>query len=160
MHMTGKLSKDWKADWPNHLPKLVHAYNSMRLAITGYSPHYLMFGHWSCLPIDFYFSMVRGTQKYQHVNHYIAKLCERLQEALKEAQVQSTSEAEIQKWHYDRKANVISLEPGDLVLAKADAYRGRRKVKDQWEEEPYEVECQIVEVIPSYLMKNQQTGHS
>ena len=44
MWMIGKLSKDQKADWPKHLPELVHAYNSMRLAITGYSLHYLMFG--------------------------------------------------------------------------------------------------------------------
>ena len=42
--MIGKLSKDQKADWTKHLPKLVHAYHSTRLAITGYSPHYLMFG--------------------------------------------------------------------------------------------------------------------
>ena len=41
------------------------------------------------------------------------------------------SEAERQKWYYDRKANVISLEKGDLVLVKADAYRGKRKVKDK-----------------------------
>ena len=51
----------------------------------------------------------------------------------------STSEAERHKWYYDRKANVILLETGDLGLAKADAYRGKKKVKDQWEEEPYEV---------------------
>ena len=43
MHMIGKLSRDWKADWPEHLPELVHAYNSVRLSITEYSPHYLMF---------------------------------------------------------------------------------------------------------------------
>ena len=61
-------------------------------------------------------------------------------EAFKEAQVQSKSEAERHKWHYDRKANAISLEPGDLVLAKADAYRGRREINDQWEEESYKVE--------------------
>ena len=61
--------------------------------------------------------------------------------------------------HYDRKANVISLEPHDLVLAKANACRGRRKVKDQWKEEPYIVECQVAEGVTSYLMKNQQTGH-
>ena len=61
--------------------------------------------------------------------------------------MQSTSEAERQKRYYDRKANAISLETGDLVLAKADAYRRRRKMKDQWEEEPYEVECQIAEGI-------------
>ena len=48
--------------------------------------------------------------------------------------MQPTSEAERQKWHYDRKANAISLEPGDLVLLKAAAYRGQRKVKDWWEE--------------------------
>ena len=44
MCMIGKLSKDWKVDWPRHLPELVHAYNFTRLAITRYSPHYLMFG--------------------------------------------------------------------------------------------------------------------
>ena len=71
----------------------------------------------------------------------------------KEAQVQSTSEAERQKWHYHRRANVISLEPGDLVLAKADAYRGRRKVEDQWDEVPYKVEHQVAQGVPSYLMK-------
>ena len=38
--------------------------------------------------------------------------------------MQSTSEAERQKQQYDRKANAFSLEPGDLVLAKADTYRG------------------------------------
>ena len=74
--------------------------------------------------------------------------------------MQSTSEAERQKLYCDRKANAISLETGDLVLAKAGAYRGRTKVKDQWEEEPYKVESQVVEGIPSYLMKNQQTGCS
>ena len=74
--------------------------------------------------------------------------------------MQSISEVERQKEHYNRKANAVSLEPGDLVLAKADAYRGSRKVKDQWEEEPYEVEHQIVEGVLSYLMKNQWTGSS
>ena len=75
-----------------------------------------------CLPIKFYFCTVRGTQKYQCVNHYITELHERLQEAFTEAQVQSMSETERQKWYCNRKANAISLEPGDL--AKADAHGG------------------------------------
>ena len=37
---------------------------------------------------------------------------------------------------------------------------GKRKVKGEWEEEPYEVEYQVAEDIPSYHVKNQQTGHS
>ena len=76
MHMIGKLSKDQKVDWMRHLPEWVHAYNSMRSAITRYSPHYLMFGCQPCLPIDFYFPTIRGMKEHQHVDHYIADLCE------------------------------------------------------------------------------------
>ena len=76
MHMIGKLSRDWKVVWPKHLSELAHAYNSMRLAITGYSPHYLMFVYKPCLPIDFYFPTMRGIEKHQHVDCYIAKLHE------------------------------------------------------------------------------------
>ena len=132
----------------------------MRSAITRYSLHYFMFECWPCLPIDFYFPMIRSTKKHEHVDHYITKLCEQLWEAFKEAQVQSTSEAERQKWYYNRKANAISLEPGDLVLNKANAYGRRRILKEWWEEELYKVECQVAEGIPFYLMKNQWTGCS
>ena len=113
-----------------------------------------MLTHWLLFPHG------KGILKHQSVDHYIAELCEWLWGAFKEAQMQSMSEAERQKWNYNRKANTVSLEPGDLVLAKADAYKGRRKVKDQWEEELYEVDHQVVEGVPSYLVKNQQTGHS
>ena len=87
MCMIGKLSKDQEMDWLRHLPKLVHLYNSTRSAITGYSPHYLMFGHWPHLSIDFYFPTVTDMKKHQHVDHYVAELCEWLCEAFKEAQV-------------------------------------------------------------------------
>ena len=145
MCMIGKLSKDWKVDWPKHLSELVHAYSSIRSAVTGYSPNYLMFGCQPCLPVDFYFPMIRGMEEHQHVDHYVAELSEQLWESFMEVQVQFMSEAERQKWYYDRKANAVSLEPGDLVFAKANTYKGKRKVKDQWEVEPYEVEHQVAE---------------
>ena len=129
MHMIGKLSKNQKAHWPKHWPELVHAYNSMRVAITGYSPHYLMFqAPTSTYPLTSISPHDKGyteTSKHQHVDHYITELHEWLQEAFKEAQsAVNIRGMERQKWHYDRKANAISLEPGDLILAKADAYRG------------------------------------
>ena len=43
MRMIRKLGKDKKADWPGHLTEIVHAYNATCSAMTGYSPHYLMF---------------------------------------------------------------------------------------------------------------------
>ena len=44
MHMIGKLGETKKADSPSHLAEIAHAYNATQSAITGYSPHYLMFG--------------------------------------------------------------------------------------------------------------------
>ena len=119
-------------DWPS--PDTTHT-----IWCLGADHAYLLI----LLPYD------KGMEKHQHVDHYIAKLGEWLWDTSKEAQVQSMSEAGRQKWYYDRKANAISLEPGDLVLAKSNAYKGKRKVKDQWEEEPHEVEHQVSEGVLS-----------
>ena len=89
-----------------------------------------MFGSQPHLPVNFYFAMLRGAEKHWHVDSYVGEFCALLWEAFKEVQTQSTSKAERQKQYYGRKANAISLEVGDLVLAKADAYRGKRTVKD------------------------------
>ena len=40
--LIGKLDEDKKACWSRHLPELLMAYNSMRSAVTGYSPHFLL----------------------------------------------------------------------------------------------------------------------
>ena len=49
----------------------------------------------------------------------------------------------------------MNLKPGDLVLVKVDAFKGRRKIKDRWEEDTWEVVCQIMTDDPSYEVKNQ-----
>ena len=50
---------------------------------------------------------------------------------------------------------MVNLKPGDLVLVKADAWKGKRKIKDRWEEETWEVVHQIMADIPSYEVMNQ-----
>ena len=49
----------------------------------------------------------------------------------------------------------MNLKPGDLVLVKADTFKGRRKIKDMWEEDTWEVVCQITTDIPSLEVMNQ-----
>ena len=49
----------------------------------------------------------------------------------------------------------MNLKPGDLVLVKADAWKGKRKIKDRWEEETWEVVYQIMADVPSYAVMNQ-----
>ena len=60
--MIGKLGEEKKADWPLHLAEIAHAYNATRSAVTRYSPHYLMFGQWPRLPVDFVFPTVGSSE--------------------------------------------------------------------------------------------------
>ena len=55
-----------------------------------------------------------------------------------------------------QKIDVIGLKPGNLVLVKADAFQGKRKIMDRWEDKPREVGHQIMTDITSYEVKDQQ----
>ena len=66
-----------------------------------------------------------------------------------------TAEACRQKWYYNRKVGTVNLKPGDLVLVKADAWKGKRKIKNRWDEETWEVSWQVTAGVPSYEVMNQ-----
>ena len=55
IRMIGKLDPNCKYRWLDHIGSICHAYNTMRSQVTGYSPHFLMFGRRPCLPIDLLF---------------------------------------------------------------------------------------------------------
>ena len=61
-----------------------------------------------------------------------------------------TAEASQQKWYYDWKIGAMNLKHGNLVSVKADAFKGKRKIRDQWEEETRKVVHQIMTDVPSY----------
>ena len=42
----------------------------------------------------------------------------------------------------------MDLKPCDLVLVKADTFKGKRKIKDRWEDETCKVVYQIMTDIP------------
>ena len=88
------------------------------------------------------------------VNVYIASVRDQLRSTLQEVQAQSTAEACQQKWYYDRKIGTMNLKPADLVLVKADGWKGKRKIKDRWDEETWEVAQQITADVPSYEVMN------
>ena len=113
------------------------------------------------LPVDFVFPTVASNEaptreaSAKSVDIYVASVRDRLRSAQQEAQAQSTVEACQQKRYYDRKIGTVNLKPGNLVLVKADAWKGNRKIKDRWEEETWEVVHQIAADIPSYKVTNQ-----
>ena len=161
MHMIRKLGEDKKADWPSHLAEIVHAHNATHSTVTRYSPDYMRFGQRPRLPVDFYFPTIGSSEapvretSTKHVEEYIASIWDRLRTNLWEVQAQSMVEAHQQKRYYNRKIGTVNLKPGNLVLVKTDAFKGKRKIKDRWEEDTWEVVHQTATDVPSYKVTNQ-----
>ena len=153
--MIGKLSCDKKAQWEQHLPELMHAYNSTWLVVTGYSPHYLMFGRHPHLPVDYYFLMVSAYECFRHVPAYVMEVRRCFKEAYTEAHLQINCDAEKQKCYYDQATSTAQLVPGNVVLMKNDVYQGKRKVKDWWSETEYVVVRQVTDGVPAYEVKDE-----
>ena len=99
--MIGKLSRNKKAQWEQPLPELLQAYNSTQSVLTGYLPHYLMFGRCSRLPVDYYFPMVSAYEHSCHMPAYVTEVQRCFKEAYAEAHLQTNCEAEKQKRYYD-----------------------------------------------------------
>ena len=91
----------------------------------------------------------------KHVDEYIAFVWDSLRTTLWEVQTQSMAEFHQHKWYYDQKIGAKNLKPGDPVLVKADAFKGKRKIRDRWEKDTWEVVHQIMTDIPSYKVTDQ-----
>ena len=85
--MIGKLSCDKKAQWEQHLPELLQAYNSTQSVVTGYSPHYLMFGRRPRLPVDYYFPTVSTPVMCQHMSQRFEDASRKLTQRLTSRQI-------------------------------------------------------------------------
>ena len=129
-HIIGKLVHDKKAQWEQHLPEHLQAYNSTQSAVTGYSPHYLMFRRHLCLPVDYYFLTVSMFEHSHHVPTYVMEVRRQFKKAYAEAHLQTNCEDKKQKRYYDRTMTTMQLVLGNVVLMKNDAYQGKQKVKD------------------------------
>ena len=107
--MIGKLACNEKAQWDQHLLELLQAYNSTQSAVTGYLPHYLMFGRCPHLPVDYYFPMVSTFEHSRHVPAYMMEASRRFKEAYAEAHLQMNCEAKKQKWYYNQAMSTVQL---------------------------------------------------
>ena len=120
-----------------------------------------MFGWQPRLPVDFVFPTIGSSKaptreaSARKVDTYIASVRDRLRSTLWEVQAQLTAEACRQKRYYNRKVGTVNLKPGNLLLVKVDTWKGKRKIKDRWDEETWEVSRQIVTDMPSYKVMNQ-----
>ena len=120
---------------------------------TGFLPYYIMFGRHPKLAID---SLLRVNvdnlhAKTQHEN--TRKLHDRLYHAHKKAREKAIGTSEQHKAHYDVKAHASKLDTGDIVLVRNVTQRGKQKIGDRWEEDPYIIMSQPNHDIPVYGVK-------
>ena len=152
IRMISKLEQDKKARWSEHLPEMLAAYNGTRLAVTGYSPYFLLFGRKSRMPVDCLFPTLRGSPHQAKMEVSVAAMQKRLKEAFAVARHLTSQEAARQRRYYDRKAGAVALQPGDVVMVRANGFVGKRKVKDQWEDGGFIVESKL-EDWPVYKVR-------
>ena len=155
--MIGKLDHERKENWPDHLPEIVHAFNSTRSSVTGYSPHFLMYGRRPRLPIDFFFPNPKldfdNSIKGSKVKRMIMTRIEALRAAYSAARSLTEEEAQRQKRYYDRKTCTTRLIPEDVVLVRNDSFRGHRKLIDRWNDVPHKVISQVEGDLPCYIVE-------
>ena len=152
IRMIGKLEQDKKARWSEHLPEMLAAYNGTHSAVTGYSPYFLLFGRKSRMPVDCLFPTLRDSPHQAKMEVSVVAMEKRLKEAFAVARHLISQEAARQRRYYDRKAGAVALQPGDVVMVRADGFVGKWKVKDQWEDRGFIVESQL-EDWPVYKVR-------
>ena len=150
LQMMGTLEDYQKSDWKAHVPTLVHAYNATFHHSTGYSPYYLMFGRHQRLAIDAFLGLSPDAFSATKQTEYVRKLRERLHYAYQKAQAAAKKNAAEHKVRYDLKVRESVLHPGDRVLVRNVGLRGKQKLADRWESQPYIVKCQPNPDIPVY----------
>ena len=116
IHMIGKLDEEKKAHWSEYLPELLLSYNSTRSVVTGYSPHFLLFGRRPRIPVDYQFPTIRDPPHKAKLKESVADLQKRLKEAFEMARCLTSEEAVKQQRYYDQKTGAVALQPGDIVM--------------------------------------------
>ena len=156
--MIGKLEEDKKAHWSHYLPELLLAYNATHSAVTGYSPHFLLFGRRPRIPVDYQFPTIRDLPHTTKFEQSVAEVQKRLKSTFEVVRQLTSEEAVRQQCYHNHNAGAVALQPGDVVMVHTNQFVGKCKVKDWWHDGGYMVVEQL-DNWPIYKVKCPPTGN-
>ena len=124
--MLRTFSSEEKQNWRDHLNKVVHAYNCMRQAATGYSPFDLLFGRSPRLPTDVTFGLQNGEDGVAAIapEDYTQKWQEQMKQAYDIASRHIEQSAAQRKRRYDTRATSALLHPGESLSKECKELAG------------------------------------
>jgi transposase InsO family protein len=153
LDMLGTLNDEQKVNWKNYVAPLVHAYNATRHESTNYSPHFSMFGWHPRFGIGAFLGVDIELAQGKSRESYARQLEKRLQFAYKTASKAADKASRRHKTRYDLKVRNSVLKQGDRVLLKNIHIRGKQKLANRWNREPYLIDSQPDITIPVYVIR-------
>ena len=157
LDMLGTLLPEQKANWKDHVAAMTFAYNSTPHTSTGFSPHYLMFLREPKIPANLVVGLEEDGDMVQNEAEYVRQVREELEDAYQAANSAADQARSKQKANYDKKCKGDDFRVGDKVLVANKNLRGRRKIADRWEEEPYTITSKMPDQ-PVYIVRRVDTG--
>ena len=113
-----------------------------------------MFGRHPRLAIDAFLGLSPDAMSSANQTEHVRKLRERLDLTYKTAQEAAKRDTAQHKRYYDLKVRSTgALQPGDRVLVKNVGLRGKQKLADRLERQPYIILSQPNPDIPVYTVK-------
>ncbi|PAA79347.1 hypothetical protein BOX15_Mlig008663g1, partial [Macrostomum lignano] len=100
-------------DWDTFLPACLMALRSSVHPVTGFTPHYLVFGRDFRLPID---NAIKKLPEYADLPDYVKDFQRRLDEATELAKERLHLHQQLRDEHYSNLPKAKKLKPGDLVF--------------------------------------------
>ena len=123
---------------------------------TGFSPYFLMFGRHPRLAVDAYLGLKSSQDSaICSKEHYATKLKKRLQYAYKVVSSEAQKSAERHKSQYDLKVRESTVDVGDRVLVRNVGFKGKHKLADKWDKDPYVVLDKPNSNIPVFKVQKQ-----
>jgi hypothetical protein len=116
-----------------------------------------MFGRHPKLAIDALLGLNFDEIQSKSRNEYVKKLKDRLTYSYAKAKEAAEDTAMKNKELYDRRSRASNLQPGDIVLARNVTIRGKHKIADKYETEPYIILEQPNKDTPVYVIKKKNS---